>query len=237
MTTIHQERRFDWRRSTDPRNEQHLARAVLPTLVPRQSKDWAGPYVRLDQGADGACVGFGWTTEYMSTPVRGRPAGYDTATGANKLAVCNAFAFDRYHRAQLLDEYTDTPPEEGSSVNGGAKAMREAGYITGWKWHRSVDDIIDALIVDGPQVMGSDWLSGMFTPDEHGIIRAKGYVAGGHCYCLTGYRTRYYGLEVVRLRNSWGDWAVNGDAFLPVDDLRALWSDGAECAMPIGRHY
>lgn len=229
------DRTFDWRPSTDPRNDEHLSRPLLATNIPRRSTDWAGPYVRLDQGRDGACVGFGWTTEYMSTPVRGRPAGYAAAKAAGKVDVANRFAMARYHEAQLVDEFADTPPAEGSSVNGGAKAMRAKGYITAWKWHRSVDDVIDALITDGPQVMGSNWLDGMFNADTHGIIRATGSVAGGHCYCLTGYRTRYYGVECVRLRNSWGSWALNGDAFLPVDDLRALWSDGAECAMPVGR--
>lgn len=224
------DRKFDWIRSTDARNDTYLSRFALPQLVPRRSKDWAGPYFRLDQGSDGACVGFGWTTEAMSTPIRFRPSPYS-------LNEANRFAFDRYHEAQQLDEYASTPPEQGSSVNGGAKAMRAKGYITGWRWHRSVDDIIDALITDGPQVMGSSWLAGMFDPDEHGIIHATGQSAGGHCYCLTGYRTRYYGVECVRLRNSWGGWGLNGDAFLPVDDLRALWSDGAECAMPVGRAF
>jgi hypothetical protein len=227
---------LDWRRSLDPRNEDFLARTVLPVHVPRARKDWAGPYIRLNQGRTrrgniGACVGCGWVTEAMSTPVRYRPT-------PNTFDGVMDFALAVYDYAQAHDEYAQTPPEEGSSVNGGGKAAIHFGLITGYRWHRSVDDIIDALITDGPQVMGSDWLTGMFRPDEYGIIRATGAVEGGHCYCLTGYRPSYYnGLECVRLRNSWGGWGLNGDAFLPVDDLRALWSDGAECAMPIGRAY
>lgn len=224
------DRTFDWRPSTDPRNEQHLSRPLLATNIPRRAKAWQGPYIRIDQGPDGACVGFGWTNEAMSTPVRFRPKPY-TFTGAN------AFAVDRYHEAQRLDEWAGEA-YEGSSVNGGAKAMRAAGYITGWKWHRSVDDVIDALITDGPQVVGSDFRQGMFYPDAGtGIIHATGSVAGGHCYCLTAYYPSWHGREVVRLRNSWGRWGANGDAYLPVEDLRSLWSDGAEAAMPIGRSY
>lgn len=220
---------FDLRRSIDPLNEQHLSRPLLATNIPRKAKGWAGPYIRVDQWPRGACVGFGWTIEAMSTPVRFRPTPY-TFDGANQ------FAFDRYYEAQLLDEYADTPPGEGSSVNGGAKAMRALGYISGWKWHRSVDDVIDALITDGPQVMGSDWLYRMDEPDEHGIVDVSGPVAGGHCYCATGYYPRYYGQEVIRCRQSWGPgWGLKGDFFVPVAGMRDLWADGAESAMPIGR--
>lgn len=224
------DRTFDWRPSTDPRNDEHLSRPLLATNIPRRAKAWTGPYWRIDQGSDGACVGFGWTIEAMSKPIVFRPSPYSKSDA-------EAFAIARYHEAQRLDEWAGED-YDGSSVNGGAKAMRAEGYITGWKWHRSVDDVIDALLTDGPQVMGSDWRSGMFTPDAGtGIIHATGGVAGGHCYCLTGYYPSWHGREVVRLRNSWGRWGQNGDAYLPVEDLRSLWSDGAEAAMPIGRSY
>lgn len=224
------DRKFDWRPSTDPRNEQYLSRPLLATMIPRKAKAWQGPYWRIDQGPDGACVGFGWTNEAMSKPIVFRPSPYTKAEA-------EAFAFDRYHQAQRLDEWAGED-YEGSSVNGGAKAMRAQGYITGWRWHRTVDDIIDALITDGPQVLGSDWLTGMFNTDGHGLVKVAGSVAGGHCYCATGYYPRWYGVEAVRCRQSWGPhWGINGDFYLPVDGLRSLWSDGAEAAMPIGRSY
>lgn len=225
------ERRFDWVRSLDPRNADHPLRAALPTHVPRVTKMWRGPYWRIDQGPDGACVGFGWTVEAMSLPVLVRPKPYT-------LAGCNAFAYDRYHRAQQLDEFRDTPPAEGSSVNGGAKAMRELGLIDGWRWAADVDDVIDALITAGPVVVGTNWLDGMFDPGDHNILDVSGGVAGGHCYCLTGFHTSYYGAPSVRMRQSWGaGWGDNGDAWIRVADLERLLADGGEAAQPYGRHY
>jgi hypothetical protein len=160
------DRTFDARPSTDPLNDQHLSRTVLPTQVPRRIRSWRGPYWRIDQGPVGACVGFGWTVEAMSMPVIVRPQ-------PNTKAAAEAFALDRYHQSQLVDEYSDTPPAEGSSLNAGAKVMRSLGYITGWRWHRTVDDLIGGLITDGPQVTATPWHEAMFRPDDNGIVGCR----------------------------------------------------------------
>jgi hypothetical protein len=222
-------RKFDWVRSTDPRNADHPLRATLPAHVARVQKLWVAPTLRLDQGPDGACVGFGWTNEALTRPA-------SLKLSPNTLAAGNKYGFDVYHRAQQLDEYKDTPPEEGSSVNGGALAMRERKLIQAWAWASSVDDVIDALITTGPVVVGTNWLEKMFNPGEHGILNVSGRVAGGHCYCLTGFAPSYYGSPAVRMRQSWGvSWGLKGAAWIRTADFARLLADGGEAAQVVGK--
>src|SRR5215203_5959800 len=66
---------------------------------------WANP-IQLDQGREGACVGFGWTGFLNAKPV--------------KHEYGNQMGFDVYRRAQEIDE---RPGEDylGTSVRAGAK--------------------------------------------------------------------------------------------------------------------
>lgn len=219
-------RTLDWVRSLDPRNDAHLLSAVLPTLVPHHQKLWPASYRHLDQGRVGACTMFAATICRMHTArwKAWRPTPNTDAAG-------NEFAIKWYHRAQELDEFASTPPADGSSVTGAAKAAREAGIITSFQHARSVDDVLGALELVGPGVMGSGWHSGMFGTDANFMVDVSGPVEGGHAYCLDGYFPAYHGQEVVRGFNSWGlNWGDRGRFYMKVSDLRRLWDDGAEFA-------
>lgn len=230
------DRKLDWvNTNPDPRNAHFpLAAGIVDTSRP---KAWAGPYVRLDQGPDGACVGFGWTIEAMSSPVRARPGGY-----RGKVSEANFFAFDVYRTAQTVDEW---PGEsyEGTSVNAGAKVMRDRAFITGWNWANGINDVIAALITEGPVVLGIPWMDTMFDTDANGLLTVGGSVAGGHCICATGWYPRLWGGPAIRLRQSWGaEWGNKGDCFIRPDDLAALLHGTAEtgpgeAAVPVGRGY
>jgi hypothetical protein len=78
-------------------------------LRPDAISDLWYPY--YDQGSEGACVGFGWA-RYASLVNRQR---YD----GQKL----------YEDAQKIDEWDDTPPEEGTSVRAGGDVMRTTGPL------------------------------------------------------------------------------------------------------------
>jgi len=98
-------------------------------LAPR-SYTWRNP-IRLDQ-VGGSCVGNAWAHEAAAKPVM--------VPGINE-----AIALKLYHRAQELDEYTDTPPAEGSSVLAGAKAAQEAGYLKTYRWAFGLEDLVLAV--------------------------------------------------------------------------------------------
>lgn len=74
--------------------------------------DVLGWWPFYDQGREGACVGFGWS-RVMSLLNRKR---YNAPW--------------LYHEAQLIDEWPDTPPAEGTSVRAGGNILLDKGGIT-----------------------------------------------------------------------------------------------------------
>src|SRR3954470_6930598 len=134
---------------------------------------------RLDQGREGACVGFGWAHELAALPVA--------------VKQTELLARGIYHRARMLDEW---PGEdyEGTSVLAGAKAVREQGHMDEFRWAFGAADVLDALSAHGPVVIGVNWHEGMLDTDEDGGIRPTGEIVGGHCVCLRG---------VGRFRGEW----------------------------------
>jgi hypothetical protein len=155
---------LDWRKSLDSRNGNYLLRSVLPPEgIAAKQVLWRRPYRHLDQGRVGACTMFATTIARMHVG----PAGQRTwRPTPNTDEAGNAFALKWFHRAQELDEFASTPPEDGSSVNGAAKAGKEAGIYKAHYWAESVDDIKASLRVHGSGVFGSSWPSGSFHYDD-----------------------------------------------------------------------
>lgn len=212
------DRRLDRVPSFDERSRRFPIRALIGD-VPLKPKKWTC-LQRLDQGREGACVGFGWSHELAADPVRVR------VTDTTALAV--------YHRAQQLDEW---PGEayDGTSVLAGAKAVQEQGHLLEYRWGFGVDDVLAALSAHGPVVIGVNWHRGMMDTDADGYITPAGQVVGGHCTLLRGLmRERRRWVTVGR--NSWGrDWGVGGDFKLAADDLGMLLEDSGEACVPVGR--
>lgn len=210
-------RTFDRLVSFDERSRNYNVRRVLDTTTPR-SYTWSVP-VRLDQGSEGACVGFGWTHEAAAKPV--------PITGVN-----DNTAYEIYRSALTLDEW---PGEnyEGTSVIAGAKAAQRAGWIGEYRWAFSVQDALVAISRKGPAVIGVDWREGMWDTDAKGFIHATGPQLGGHCTLVNGVNVpgRY-----VTITNSWGpSWGVNGTCKLSWDDFADLLSFDGECCIPTVR--
>ncbi len=93
-----------------------------------------------NQGSEGACVGFGCS---------------------RAMSLLNRVEYDApwlYHEAQLIDEWDDTPPEEGTSVRAGLEVLRTQGArraksgvvaagdgIAAYRWATSVDQVHAAI--------------------------------------------------------------------------------------------
>jgi hypothetical protein len=111
----------------------------LEPAAPRDTTPW---YRAMDQGQEGACVGFGWTRCMM---------------------LLNRKRYDArwlYHEAQKVDEWVGED-YEGTSVRAGADVLRARGHcrvragrsypeaqvdgIAANRWAHSVDEVLHAL--------------------------------------------------------------------------------------------
>jgi len=228
-------RTLDWKGRYDERSREFPVTAGLEDK-PLRNRRWICDVV-LDQGSEGACVGFGWSAELAAKP---------------KVVenIDNDFALRIYRRAQQLDPW---PGENysGTSVLAGVKAVQEIFNDEGmpligeYRWAFGVEDTLKALGYKGPVVLGITWYENMYSPDENNYIHAEGEVVGGHCILLTGCllvpldegkELTIDNLDLdksrVRLHNSWGeDWGINGEAFLSLRDLYKLLEeqDGEAC--------
>jgi Papain family cysteine protease len=184
-------------------------------LDPPMTKSWDVD-VWLDQGNDGACVGFGFAHELNAYP--------------DRIPCDTSCAFDIYHTSQRIDDW---PGEdyEGTSVLAGAKTLTSDGYYTNYFWAETEEDMARAVSHTGPVVIGIDWYNGMFDPDADGFIHPTGGVAGGHCILVKGIDVEggYY-----ILHNSWGrSWGDNGTAKLSRTDMDYLLRNWGEVCLPV----
>lgn len=214
------ERTFGRLPSTDPRDRQYPLRAMIVAVAQPRSKHWPLFRVPLDQGNEGACVGFGWTHWLLAAPISIR----------NTNPAWSARAM--YKAAQEVDEWPGSD-YEGTSVRAGAKVLQAEGRIAEYRWAEDLQTTTDYIRSTGPVVIGVDWHEGMMDADVDGLIRVTGRRTGGHCVCLVGAnedQAMAYGI------NSWGPgWGRRGRFKIPYEDLEKLVLNGGEvcCGMEL----
>lgn len=228
------DRILDWRSNHDPRSRE-FSIAPLTASRPRPASTyWGNPRQVLDQGREGACVGFAWTNKLLALPL------------STQLSTPpNDFARTVYRQAQKIDEW-DGENYSGTSVLAGAKIVKGLGYISEYRWAFSIEDILNALAHVGPVVLGIPWLEAMYDTEPGGLVTVGGTKVGGHAITATGYGTRSFPvsaepgrkatqtLDVIRWRNSWGPtYGVTGDGYIRVSDLETLLKGGGEACVPI----
>lgn len=191
--------------------------------------------VHLDQGAEGACVGYAFSAELAARP--------GVVTGIN-----NTYARNLYWDAQRADPWAGgsypnaRPKYEGTSTQAGAQAVQKRGLIKEYRWALNLMDLVTAVGYTGPAVMGVDWYENMVDPDEQGYVHPEGEIVGGHCICIIGVKivkTTDGKVDSLRsyfvLHNSWGpDWGIEGRCGITLVELMKLWPSGDFC-IPLGR--
>lgn len=209
------ERTLDWTPRHDPRSLNFPVRAILA----RKPRSYTWPCaLNLDQGQQGACVGFAWSHELAAKPVV-VPASAELARSI-------------YTSAQRVDEW-EGEAYEGTSVLAGAKVVQSLGHLTEYRWAFGAQDVIDTVGAYGPVVLGIEWRQSMFEPDANGFLQIDSPVAGGHAILCKGVSL---GGKYVVLHNSWGsDWGTFGSARLSFADLATLLSAHGEACVPVGR--
>ena len=190
----------------------------------------------LDQGQEGACVGFGIAHELAAIPVQ-------------VMYINDAYAFQIYEEAKKIDVW---PGEnyQGTSVLAGLKVAKNMGLIEEYRWAFGLEDFLRTCGRKGPVIFGLNWYTGMMNPDRNGFIHKTGIVEGGHCILGRGTSVKYfmtgdkYSMSNVDKKkgyaifhNSWGrSWGYNGTCKISLEDLEALLYEQGECAIPTIRN-
>lgn len=213
----------------DERSRAFNARTLLGDTTQPRSYTWACK-ANLDQGREGACVGFAWAHEHVARP-------YERLGDA-------AMAREIYFAAQRIDEWAGgaypgaTPFYEGTSVLAGAKVSKERGHISEYRWAFNLNDALTVVSRHGPAVLGTWWWTGMFRPDDKGFIRPTGSREGGHAILVRGVNVK---AKTVLLHNSWGTgWGPGtkwgpGTALMTWDDFGTVLYDQGELCVPVVR--
>ena len=201
----------------DERSREYPVRTLLATEPKKlQSYTWRCKQV-LQQGSLGACTGFSWSHELIARP-------------AEVQGITNETAIKVYKLAQDLDEWEGNA-YEGSSVLAAVKATQQLhpGKILEYRWSFKLDDFLRTLGYIGPVVIGINWYNDMFNPNNKGLIKVGGGLAGGHAILANGIDVKK---KLIRLHNSWGpDWGVNGECFISFDDIERLLNERGEACV------
>jgi len=210
---------FDRRVSFDERSRNFPIRAALAPTAKHRSYTWA-PGPTLDQGQQGACVGFAWAHELAA-----RPAVIDRVTAE--------FARTKiYLEAQKIDQW---PGEdyEGTSVIAAAKIIQQLGAMNEYRWAFGLEDLRLAVGNHGPAVLGINWYEGM-EETTNGWIKVTGSNLGGHSVLCFGvnHNEKYF-----KIQNSWGPaWGINGGLCrISFDDMDRLLHEDGEACIPTAR--
>jgi hypothetical protein len=211
------------RPAPDSRDTAFPLRAAVPKGLVGY-KYWWDSGAWLNQGSTGTCVGHGWAHFVEDSPL--------TPWG-----TIDPFAI--YKEACKLDEWSDNDDGDvdwGTSVRAGVKALVNRGLVGRYLWAFDVQTMIDAVLSQGPIVVGTDWYNSMFVPRwvagrKTLVIDEASGVAGGHCYVVNGVSTP---AEVFRVKNSWGrDWGAEGRASISFRDMGKLLDSGGEACMAV----
>lgn len=174
----------------------------------------------LDQGDLGSCTGNAGIgclgTDPFYTDVQSEPTIRYTFDEDGAVALYgDATKLDDYPGGYYAPGWQDTG-SDGLSI---AKALKNAGEISGYQHTFTLDDALKALGVT-PVITGVNWYNDMFDPDPDGRVHPSGALAGGHEFVVDEIDAEN---QRVWFTNSWGEsWGVGGRAYLTFTDWGKL---------------
>jgi hypothetical protein len=204
----------------DSRNERFRIRALaiepMPTITMRY---WNDSAIWLDQGATSQCTAYSLLHYMADGPVTHR---------ANPLAMPRTV----YEVIQAIDrsEGRDYGEDGGATMLAQSKAALSLGWYGEYRWGYTLDELIRALLLVGPVLLGTNWYDGQMNTDLAGRVHVTGRIVGGHAYVVNGVNTIR---ETVRIKNSWSrQWGANGHATMSFADLNRLIAEDGEVVLP-----
>lgn len=174
-------------------------------------------YVRgpaIDQGREGACVGFSGTNFLRGGPLLSfRDKG---------VAWLESFAQTLYRECQDNDEWPGRA-YSGTSITALVKVLTRRGLIRGGAMTRDLG-VQDRFVANvSSLLLASNWYEGMYRTDANGFIRPSGRLVGGHAYWqfgLSKWLTKY-------IYNSWGrSFGFGGVGYMSRSDSEWLARHG-----------
>jgi hypothetical protein len=208
-------------RNVNHDSESRRYRVTAPSDTPIASVTHDRHVPVFDQGQLGSCTG------NAGVGCTGTGHFYETLADTNiRFPWDEAGAVMLYGRATALDPYAGTyPPDDtGSDGLSVAKALKEAGEISGYQWAFTPNEARAALMT-APEITGIPWMQDMFNPTADGQVKPTGGLAGGHEIVVSGYRllgTSPSNDDQVWFTNSWGpSWGAAGRFWMRFGD----WSD------------
>lgn len=208
-------RALKWRPSVARRAPAARSFVVIPSAVTREWPLRVMP--NLDQGNEGACTGFGVAQCVSSGDFRNRL----TAADGRRI----------YYRATEIDSFPGTAPktDTGSDGKSALRAAVEFGFVDGYYSPATFEEVQEAL-QRGPCVFGSNWYTGMFSPDASCQMHLTGIVEGGHLYEINRLDVQR---RLVGIENSWGpEFGSEGKATLSYSDFFTLMNQAGEVDCP-----
>lgn len=238
-----------------PSNFQHVEKypfsLVAPTSVDKVNKTLTLPswHWTHDQGAEGACVGFG---NSMMMAI--------TNTAQRKTAKTSPYTvrYDSWwlwDTAKATDEWPDTNPgdENGTSVSAACDVLRTQGHIQvrnsldarsglttpdpnngiqANRWAKTVDEMRTGIAAGLPIAIGVNWYTNFDNPVKKGGFywigqdSNLGSIRGGHCVCIYGASDSK---QAFRVKNSWGrDYPL---VWLPYSVMQRLLNEDGEATL------
>ena len=207
----------------DDRDKNFLITDHILKRVPRlriTSRYWDDNVWWGNQGNTPQCVGYAWSHWLNDGPVYHK---------GPKPKVAPSII---YENAQKLDIW---PGEnyDGTSVRGGAKYLQNQRLVSRYYWAFDLNTLINTVLNIGPVVVGTNWYFGMFFPNQSGLIRATGPLAGGHAYVINGVALNS---QMFRIKNSWGKgWGQAGHAYISFSDMDRLIREQGEICLATER--
>ena len=204
----------------DPEDENYPIHALLAAAGPEKLPDyryWAG-HMFLDQGSTSKCVEFAFHHWVQTGIIRPKGKYPYWVPG------------EPYHEMQRVDEW---PGEDydGTSVRVGAKVLQSMGYLESYLWAWDLNTVLNAVATVGPLVMGTNWYYDMFDPDNKGIVKVDGPLAGGHAWLIDGVNFK---TGMIRAKNSWSrQWGRFGRFWMTFEDLETLIEEDGEACLAV----
>lgn len=196
----------------------------------------------IDQGQLGSCTGNAAESAAGCDPVFSVIPDSVTAKPGSDAGADEQQAIALYHAATVLDGFRGTyPPDDtGSTGLAAAKAMQQAGLISGYQHATDINTMVSALMV-APVMIGINWYSSFDTPAADGTIALakRAHVRGGHELCVIGYESAsnngsVNSADMLTIKNSWSTgWGALGYCRLSVKDMDTLLGQQGDATIPV----